>query len=87
MDIKEIRLFLLSLGFQPSDSTGMLYVLTKGDITFTANLNVNTLFARFPDKVYNKANPYAHKDAVVDFDFSNMKNIEDLERFVNKSFL
>lgn len=84
MNIKNIRLFLLSLGFRPVDDNGICYLLNIGKTQFTTNLSMNKLFARFPDREYNKVNPYGEKDKVVDFDLASCVNSDDIELFIKQ---
>lgn len=84
MNIKQIRLLLISLGFRSVDDSGLYYVLSIGKTQFTTNLKMNKIFARFPDKEYNKVNPYSEKDMVIDFEFDENTLGEDIEKFITR---
>ena len=95
-DNAEIRLFLIGCGFVQDETTKIeygnfyRYFIPECELLIYVNISMHKAEARFPDKQYNKINPYSTKQCVTEFFWGEKETvesvIENLKMFFNKAF-
>lgn len=94
LDIKQLRLYVMSVGFVPFDNKGLKYSYTrevgveKYEVLFIVDLEHNKVFADYPDIDYNQRNPYSPRKCIKEFlinqEWDNPTFNVNLDNFIEK---
>lgn len=94
LDIKQLRLYAISLGFVPCDDRGLKYSHTrevgveKYEVLFIIDLVQNKVFANYPDIEYNQRNPYSPRKCIKEFiinqEWDNPTFNVNIDNFIEK---